>query len=209
MKRSASLALVIQSLRPVSEKPVGGGRRRVSSARRRRCRTLLPTARTRPRWRSPACGRYRCLISSLPQRASALMTRVFWTSTSTLTDASTRARASTARTEWKKLAPPPPSDSGISMPMTPSAKSFSSRPGCKRAASSISRTCGAISRRANSSTLAWNRDSSSDSSVSADMRPILSKGSGLNGTDPVPLRPDPGRASRCPHEPTAVGDLDV
>ena len=47
-------------------------------------------------------------MSSLPQRSSALMTSVFCTSTSTPTDGSTRDSASTARTEWKKLAPPPP-----------------------------------------------------------------------------------------------------
>ncbi len=36
------------------------------------------------------------------------MTSVFCTSTSTPIDGSTRDSASTASTEWKKLAPPPP-----------------------------------------------------------------------------------------------------
>ena len=44
-------------------------------------------------------------MSSLPQRSRALTTSVFWTSTRTPTDGSTRDSSSTARTAWKKLAP--------------------------------------------------------------------------------------------------------
>ncbi len=53
------------------------------------------------------------------------MTSVFWTSTSTPTDGSTRDSASTASTAWKNVPPAPPADSGISMPMTPSSNSWS------------------------------------------------------------------------------------
>jgi hypothetical protein len=53
------------------------------------------------------------------------MTRVFWTSTMTPTEGSTRESSSTASTAWKKVAPAPPSVSGISTAITPRSKSLS------------------------------------------------------------------------------------
>ena len=58
-----------------------------------------------------------------------MLTSVFCTSTSTATEASTRASSSTTRIDMKKVAPAPPYCSGISTPMIPSSKqaSISSR----------------------------------------------------------------------------------
>ena len=81
---------------------------------------------------------------------TALMTSVFWTSTSTPTDGSTRDSDSTASTEWKNEAPAPAWLSGISMPMMPSSKSLSMSSRGILACSSISRESGRISLSANS-----------------------------------------------------------
>ena len=96
------------------------------------------------------------------------MTSVFCTSTRTPTAGSTRESASTASTEWKKVAPAPPKRSGISMPMTPRSNSRVSRPGSSTACSSISRTRGRISWEAKSKTESWKSRSSSDSVERAD-----------------------------------------
>ena len=92
MKRSASLPLVIHSLRPVSDVAVavlGGPRRqRERVAARAGFRQRIGADGVRRSF-----GRYVRLISSVPQRSSALMTSVFWTSTSTPTDGSTRDNA--------------------------------------------------------------------------------------------------------------------
>src|SRR6185503_8515969 len=91
------------------------------------------------------------------------MTSVFCTSTRTPTEGSTRDSASTASTEWKKVAPAPPKRSGTSTPMTPRSNSRVSRPGSSAARSSISRTRGRISWEAKSRTESWKSRSSSDS----------------------------------------------
>ena len=147
MKRSASLALVIHSLRPVITQAVAALR----GARRQRERVAAGAGfRERVRADRAPIGEARQVAllcrSSCPQRRSALMTSVFCTSTSTPIDGSTRDSASTARTEWKNVAPAPPCDSGISMPMTPSSKSWSMSARGIFACSSISRTSGRISR---------------------------------------------------------------
>jgi hypothetical protein len=54
-----------------------------------------------------------------------LLTSVFCTSTSTATDASTRASSSTTSVDMKNVAPAPPYCSGISTPMIPSSKHLS------------------------------------------------------------------------------------
>ena len=69
-------------------------------------------------------GRYLRLISSVPQRITALITSVFCTSTSTPIDGSTRDSDSTASTEWKNVPPAPPKLSGTSTLITPSSNSF-------------------------------------------------------------------------------------
>ena len=94
-------------------------------ARRRRCPTLPPTAHRRRPSSTRAAADSAASASSLPQRASALMTSVFCTSTSTATEGSTRESASTASTAWKNVAPAPPYASGISMPITPRSNSLS------------------------------------------------------------------------------------
>ena len=95
-------------------------------------------------------GRYLRLMSSVPQRITALMTSVFCTSTSTPTDGSTRDSDSTASTEWKNVPPAPPKLSGTSTLITPSSNSFLISSGENFACSSISRASGRISRSANS-----------------------------------------------------------
>ena len=70
------------------------------------------------------------------------MTRVFCTSTTTATDGSTRDSSSTASTDRKNGAPAPPSDSGISMPITPRSNSLSMSARGMTACSSISRARG-------------------------------------------------------------------
>ena len=107
MKMPASLALVIQSLRPLRTKASPSSTARVVSAN-----ASLPEPASdkayAPTVSAASRGRKRFLISSVPQRSSALMTSVFWTSTSTPTDGSTRESSSTASTEWKNRPPAPP-----------------------------------------------------------------------------------------------------
>src|SRR5690242_10247333 len=110
MNTSASLPLVIQSLRPVILKPSPLSVARVASAK-----ASLPEPAS-DKQNAPIdllnFGRYLRLMSSVPQRITALMTSVFCTSTSTPTDGSTRDSDSTASTEWKNVPPAPPKLSG-------------------------------------------------------------------------------------------------
>jgi hypothetical protein len=89
MKRSASLPLVIQSLRPVIANPSP----RSAGARRQR-EGIAAGAGFRQRVRTNRCvrerGQARCFCVSLPQRSTALTTSVFCTSTRTPIDGSTR-----------------------------------------------------------------------------------------------------------------------
>ena len=106
MNMSASLALVIQSLRPVStnSSPTCCARDAIANA------SLPEPASDKayaPTLRVAICGQYRRRWSSVPQRRRALMNRVFCTSTKTPTEGSTRDKASTASTAWKNVAPAP------------------------------------------------------------------------------------------------------
>src|ERR1700685_341095 len=110
-------------------------------------------------------GRNRFFCSSLPQRSSALLTRVFCTSTTTPADASTRESSSTARIASKNFAPPPPYCSGISIPIRPSWKNSSRSFFSTSPFSSISLTRGRILSSANWRMLSRKRTSSSVSVV--------------------------------------------
>ena len=81
---------------------------------------------------------------------TALMTSVFCTSTRTPTEGSTRESDSTTSTASKNDMPVPPCDSGISMPMNPCSKSWSTSVRGILACSSLSRESGLISLSANS-----------------------------------------------------------
>src|SRR5262245_41830578 len=105
------------------------------------------------------------------------MTSVFWTSTSTATEASARASASTANTAWKKVPPLPPWRSGISMPITPRSKSLGTRSGGNAASSSMARERGPTSRVANSRT---ESNSSRSSSVNRVSGGVVEAVSGTN-----------------------------
>jgi hypothetical protein len=96
-----------------------------------------------------------------------LTTSVFCTSQTTATDGSTRASSSIARMLMKKLAPAPPQDSGISMPIKPSSKSHEITSGCSLPSRSISAASGRRRSSAKARTVARNRLSSSASVVSA------------------------------------------
>ena len=111
-------------------------------------------------------ARYFDFWSSLPQRMMALLTSVFWTSTSTPQEASTCESSSTTSTALKNVEPAPPYCSGTSMPMMPSSKKLLMRSGDIVASWSIWWTSGRIRSTAKSRTLCWNICSSSDSSVS-------------------------------------------
>ena len=125
MNRSASLPLVIQSLRPVSSQSPSRSVARVAMREGVAARAGLRQRVGADRVRRPASAGTRASDRRVPQRSSALMTSVFCTSTRTPIDGSTRDSASTASTAWKKVAPPPPNASGISMPMTPRSNSLS------------------------------------------------------------------------------------
>ncbi len=160
MNTPASFPLVIHSLRPLMTKSPPSAAARVASANASlpepaSDRAYAPTVSAARR------GRYRCLTSAEPHRRMALTTSVFCTSTSTPTDGSTAESASTARTEWKNRAPPPPYSSGISMPITPRPKSCSTSACGIFACSSISRASGRTWASANSATLSRSRTSSS------------------------------------------------
>src|SRR4026208_1125121 len=106
MNTSASLPLVIHSLRPVILKPCAAPGARVA-----RANASLPDPAS-DRQYAPidlhSFGRYFRLISSVPHFITALMTSVFCTSTRTPMDGSTRDSDSTASAEWKNVPPAPP-----------------------------------------------------------------------------------------------------
>ena len=170
MNTSASLPFVIQSLRPFSTNPSGVGAARVASAN-----ASLPDPASdsayAPTNRDASCGRYRRFTSSLPQRVSALITSVFCTSTSTadrridLRERLDREHGVEERSARRRRTPQAPRS-----PITPSSKSLSISVRGSVACSSISRTSGAISPRANSSTLSRNSRSSSSRVVRARLR---------------------------------------
>ena len=100
------------------------------------------------------------------------MTSVFWTSTSTATEASTRASSSTTRIDMKKVAPAPPWRSGISIPMIPSSKHASISSRGILASRSIFATTGRSSASANWRTWSRNICSSSERSVRGRLRAL-------------------------------------
>src|ERR1700722_1154030 len=110
-------------------------------------------------------GRKRRFCSAEAQRNKALLQMVFWTSTITPAEGSTADSSSTARIDWKNEPPCPPYSSGISMPIRPISKNWWMRSLRKTPASSIARTWGRISSRANLRTVVWKSSSSSVSAV--------------------------------------------
>ncbi len=99
-----------------------------------------------------------------------MFTRVFWTSTSKATEASTRASSSTTRMDMKKVAPAPEYFSGISIPMIPSSKHSSTRDRGIVASWSIFETRGRTRSSANWRTCSLKSRSSSERSFRGRLR---------------------------------------
>ena len=148
-KNPASAALVIHNLRPVSRYSAASldNTARVVSANASEPEPASDNAYD-PTVSRARRVRKRRFWSSVPQRCSKFVHNVFCTSTMAAAEGSTRASSSIARIERKNSPPCPPYSSGTSMPISPSANISCNRSLRNTAASSISRTCGAIFSRA-------------------------------------------------------------
>src|ERR1041385_5787078 len=164
MKNPASYAFVIHSFWPLSTQwsPFSAARHAGANASEPDPGSESAYA---PTVSFASIERYFDFWSSVPQRRMALLTSVFWTSTSTPHDASTWESSSTTSTAVKNDAPAPPHWSGTSMPMMPRSKNAEINSFDICASWSIRVTSGRIFSTAKSRTLCWNICSSSDRTV--------------------------------------------
>ncbi|VEU33830.1 unnamed protein product [Pseudo-nitzschia multistriata] len=143
----ASLALEIQSLLPLrtKEDPSVEEDAVAVVARAKASEPAACSLRQKAERQPPPArrGSHSSLCEGVPQKRRAVLTRVFWMSTTTATEGSTRAISSMARQAAVKDRPDPPRSWGTSMPIKPWSKRSSRTSGSMAEASSMLRTEGA------------------------------------------------------------------
>ena len=148
MKKPASMEFVIHIFDPLIRYPSA-----VFSALVRNANASEPDAGSERQKDPTVCvanlGSHFRFDPAVPYFNIAVLTKVLWTSTSTLTLGSTRASSSIPTIPAVKFIPAPPYSSGISIPINPCSKRSSTIDGSILSASSISRTFGSMVSCAN------------------------------------------------------------